>query len=61
MLDDHHNPALNLQALFRCYRYGQTRPVVVYRLLSAGTMEEQIYRTVVTKQSLAQRIVDEGS
>ena len=27
-------------------------------MLSAGTMEEAIYRTVVTKQVLAQRVVD---
>ena len=58
MLDDHFNPSINVQALFRCYRYGQTRPVVVYRLCSAGTMEEAIYRTVVTKQVLSHRIVD---
>ena len=36
--DDAWNPSINQQALFRCYRYGQTRPVHVYRLLSAGTM-----------------------
>jgi hypothetical protein len=28
IMDDHWNPAVNQQALFRCYRYGQTRPVV---------------------------------
>ena len=28
-----------LQAIFRTYRYGQKRPVFVYRLVSWGTIE----------------------
>ena len=31
----------------------------VYRLLSAGTMEEKIYSRQITKQGLAARVVDE--
>jgi SNF2 family DNA or RNA helicase len=33
LLDTSWNPAADLQAMFRCYRYGQTKPVVVYRLV----------------------------
>ena len=36
------NPQNDLQAEARCHRVGQTKPVVVYRLISTGTVEEQI-------------------
>ena len=47
------------QAVYRAYRIGQQRPVHVYRLLSAGTMEEKVYSRQIGKQSLAARVVDE--
>lgn len=37
----------------RAYRVGQTRPVVVYRLISCGTIEEKIYRKQVFKDTLS--------
>lgn len=36
-------PSDEAQAIFRTYRYGQTRPVVIYRLVAEGTPEEKIY------------------
>ena len=38
----------------RAYRYGQKRDVDVYRLLSAGTIEELIYARQVYKQQQMQ-------
>jgi hypothetical protein len=38
------------QAIYRVYRYGQTKNVFVYRLLSSGSMEEKIYKKQVTKR-----------
>jgi hypothetical protein len=40
------------QAVDRVYRIGQRRNVVVYRLITVGTVEEKIYRRQVFKQAL---------
>ncbi|KAI0299056.1 P-loop containing nucleoside triphosphate hydrolase protein [Multifurca ochricompacta] len=44
------DPAHDLQAMDRAYRFGQTRDVFVYRLLGAGSIEELIYARQVYKQ-----------
>ncbi|XP_023153075.1 DNA excision repair protein ERCC-6-like isoform X1 [Amphiprion ocellaris] len=46
------NPATDAQAVDRAYRIGQTENVIVYRLITCGTVEEKIYRRQVFKDSL---------
>ncbi|WP_203136788.1 DEAD/DEAH box helicase [Microbacterium sp. JZ31] len=42
LLDPWWNPAAEAQATDRAHRIGQTRPVVVYRLISKGTIEAKV-------------------
>ncbi|KAF8918341.1 P-loop containing nucleoside triphosphate hydrolase protein [Mucidula mucida] len=44
------DPAHDLQAMDRAFRFGQTRDVHVFRLLGAGSLEEMIYARQVYKQ-----------
>ena len=51
------NPANDSQAMDRAYRIGQTRNVTVYRLISAGTIEDKILERQASKQALADEVV----
>ena len=59
LFDSHWNPAVDLQAIYRCYRYGQTKSVFAYRFLTEGTMEDKIYSRSVNKSGLAARVIDQ--
>jgi superfamily II DNA or RNA helicase len=47
------NPAVEAQATGRAHRIGQRRPVHVYRLVTAGSIEEKILALHRTKKQLA--------
>ena len=49
-----------MQAVDRCYRIGQTKPVVVYRMIAAGTVEEKMYEKQVFKDGIKRSVLDEG-
>ncbi|CAI2736094.1 unnamed protein product [Schistosoma spindalis] len=51
------NPTTDLQARERAWRIGQSRDVVIYRLLTSGTIEEKIYHRQIFKQFLTNRIL----
>ncbi|KAL8376418.1 hypothetical protein RB595_007483 [Gaeumannomyces hyphopodioides] len=53
IFDPHWNPAYDLQAQDRAYRIGQSRDVDVFRLISAGTIEEIVYARQIYKQQQA--------
>ncbi|TFK17535.1 hypothetical protein FA15DRAFT_604879 [Coprinopsis marcescibilis] len=50
IFDPNWNPAHDLQAMDRAFRFGQRRDVSVYRLLGAGSVEELIYARQIYKQ-----------
>ncbi|XP_062375805.1 LOW QUALITY PROTEIN: DNA excision repair protein ERCC-6 [Sardina pilchardus] len=51
------NPSTDMQARERAWRIGQTQQVTVYRLLTAGTIEEKIYHRQIFKQFLTNRVL----
>ncbi|GBF60645.1 switch [Trichophyton mentagrophytes] len=53
VVDPNWNPAYDLQAQDRAYRIGQLRDVEVFRLVSAGTIEEIVYARQIYKQQQA--------
>ncbi|KAB5554551.1 P-loop containing nucleoside triphosphate hydrolase protein [Coniochaeta sp. 2T2.1] len=53
IFDPHWNPSYDLQAQDRAYRIGQVRDVDVFRLISAGTIEEIVYARQIYKQQQA--------
>ncbi|BGP43320.1 hypothetical protein JCM10450v2_007470 [Rhodotorula kratochvilovae] len=58
IFDPNWNPAHDLQAMDRAYRFGQTRKVDVYRLIGAGTLEELIYNRQQYKRAMAKTSYD---
>ena len=57
-LDPWWNPAAEDQASDRAHRIGQTRPVTIYRLVTQGTIEEQIVDLHHHKRDLADRLLE---
>ncbi|XP_076331442.1 DNA excision repair protein ERCC-6-like isoform X2 [Tachypleus tridentatus] len=49
------NPATDAQAVDRVYRIGQRSSVVIYRLITCGTVEEKIYRRQIFKDSITRQ------
>jgi superfamily II DNA or RNA helicase len=54
------NPAVEAQAADRTHRIGQTRPVFVYRLVAADTVEERILALQDSKRSLMDAALGDG-
>lgn len=51
------NPSTDIQARERAWRLGQKREVMIYRLMTAGTIEEKIYHRQLFKQFLTNKIL----
>ncbi len=58
IVDPWWNPAAEDQAMGRAHRIGQQRPVTVYRLVTAGSIEERIVELHRDKRSLADGILE---
>ena len=57
LLDPWWNPAVEDQAIDRVHRIGQTNTVFVYRMVTAGTIEERIQVLKVEKKQLFNQVV----
>ncbi|KAJ1971155.1 DNA repair protein rhp26 [Dimargaris verticillata] len=57
IFDPDWNPSTDMQARERAWRLGQTRAVTIYRLMTAGTIEEKIYHRQIFKQFLTSKIL----
>lgn len=57
-LDEDWNPQITLQAEARAHRIGQTKPVRVFHILTAGTVEEQMMGRIRKKLYLSAKITE---
>ncbi|XP_078268874.1 lymphoid-specific helicase [Rhinoraja longicauda] len=55
--DSDWNPQADLQAQDRCHRIGQSKPVVVYRLVTANTIDEKIVEKATAKRRLEKMVI----
>ncbi len=60
LLDPWWNPAVEAQAIDRTHRIGQTRQVMVYRMISKGTIEEKVVALQDSKRKLINTVMDEA-
>jgi len=61
LLDPWWNPAVEAQAIDRTHRIGQDKPVNVYRLVSADTIEDKVIALQERKRELFASVVDDGA
>ena len=55
------NPAAENQATDRAHRLGQDKPVFVYKLIAAGSIEEKIVAMQGRKAALAESILSDDA
>jgi superfamily II DNA or RNA helicase len=60
LLDPWWNPATEAQAVDRIHRIGQTRKVMVYRLVAKDTIEEKVMALKARKSALFADVMDAG-
>lgn len=60
LFDSDWNPQQDLQAQDRAHRIGQTRPVLVYRLATKGTVEQTLLEKADGKRRLEKLVIQKG-
>ncbi|KAJ3808154.1 SNF2 family DNA-dependent ATPase [Lentinula lateritia] len=58
--DQDWNPQMDAQAQDRAHRIGQTKPVLIYRLVSAHTIETKIMQRATEKRQLEALVIAKG-
>nr|CAG8542717.1 8568_t:CDS:10 [Entrophospora candida] len=58
--DSDWNPQIDLQAQDRVHRIGQTRPVIIYRMVTANTIECKILEKASAKRKLEKLVIHKG-
>lgn len=57
LYDPDWNPQTDAQARERAWRFGQKNAVTVYRLITAGTIEEKIYQRQIFKTAITNQVL----
>ncbi|KAK4410230.1 ATP-dependent DNA helicase DDM1 [Sesamum angolense] len=60
LYDSDWNPQMDLQAMDRCHRIGQTKPVHVYRLATAQSVEGRVLKRAFSKLKLEHVVIGKG-
>lgn len=58
--DSDWNPHMDMQAMDRCHRIGQTRPVHVYRLATSNSVECRMLKVAADKLKLEHLVIEKG-
>lgn len=61
LFDNDWNPAIDAQAMGRVHRDGQKKPCYIYRLVSAGFIDEKILQRQLMKINLSKQILKDSS
>lgn len=59
LYDNDWNPLVDLQAMARIHRDGQTKPVFIYRLFTTGAIDEKIFQRQLMKNNLSDMFLDD--
>ncbi|CAI8505740.1 unnamed protein product [Hanseniaspora opuntiae] len=59
LFDNDWNPAIDQQAMGRVHRDGQKKECFIYRLVTAGMIDEKILQRQVTKINLSKKILND--
>lgn len=59
LYDPDWNPQNDIQARERAWRFGQKNAVTIYRLITAGTIEEKIYQRQIFKTAISNQILQD--
>ncbi|GMG39820.1 unnamed protein product [Ambrosiozyma monospora] len=61
LFDNDWNPSIDLQAMARIHRDGQKKPCKIYRLITAGCIDEKIFQRQLVKTNLSDKFLDDSS